>query len=171
MTASYSRFNDEFDPHYLGMACDNEHYSFMSWLTFGWVERLIAKGDNNRLHHTNDLFDLPEWLTPIYVSARVEEIFRHQSSVRATSPIHLPTDQSRVPKITLLRALHKCYGKQFYGIGLLKFFADIFAFSAPIFLGKLITFVSHHEEPMRYGYIYMAGLVLMSLISKNSSII
>lgn len=171
MTASYSRFNDEFDPHYLGMACDNEHYSFISWLTFGWVERLITKGDNKRLHHTNDLFDLPEWLTPIYISAKVEEIFRHQPSVRATSPIHLPTDQSRVPKITLLQALHKCYGKQFYGIGLLKFFADIFAFTTPIFLGKLITFVSHHEEPMSHGYIYMAGLVLMSLISKNSSII
>lgn len=52
--------------------------------------------------------------------------------------------------------------------GLLKFFADIFAFTAPIFLNKLITFVSHHEEPMRHGYLYMAGLVLMLFISKNS---
>lgn len=171
MTASYSRFNDEFDPYYLGMACDNEHYSFISWLTFGWVGRLITKGDNRRLQYTNDLFDLPEWLTPIYVSAKVEEIFRHQPSVRATSPINLPTDQSRVPKKSLLQALHKCYGKQFYGIGLLKFFADILAFTTPIFLGKLITFVSHHEEPISHGYVYMGGLVLMSLISKNSIII
>lgn len=169
MTASYSRFDDEFDPHYLGMACDNEHYSFMSWLTFGWIERLISKGDEKRLHQTNDLFDLPEWLTPIYVSAKVEEVFRQQSSVRASSPIHLPADQSRIPKKSLLQALHKCYGKQFYGIGLLQFSADIFKFTAPIFLNKLITFVSHHEEPMRNGYIYMAGLVLSSFTSKNIS--
>lgn len=117
MTSSYSRFNDEFDPYYLGMACDHEHYTLASWLTFSWVEQLIIKGDNKRLHHTNDLFDLPEWLTPIYVSTKVEEVFRHQPSVRSTSPIHLPAGhQSRVPKITLLRALHKCYGKQFYGV-------------------------------------------------------
>jgi len=168
MTASYSRFNDEFDPYYLGMACDNEHYSFISWLTFGWVGRLITKGDNRKLNCTNDLFDLPEWLTPIYISAKVEEVFSQQSSTRTTSPINLPADhQSRVAKKSLLLALHKCYGKQFYGIGLLKFFADIFAFTAPIFLGKLITFVSHHEEPMSHGYLYMAGLVLMTLISKN----
>ncbi|XP_060844608.1 ATP-binding cassette sub-family C member 10 [Rhopalosiphum padi] len=166
MTSSYSRFNDEFDPYYLGMACDNEHYGFMSWLTFGWVGSLITKGDKKRLHHTNDLFDLPEWLTPVYVSAKMEEIFRHQPSVTAASPIHLPADhQSRVPKISLLQALHKCHGKQFYGIGLLKLFADIFGFAAPIFLSKLITFVSHHEEPISHGYLYMAGLVLMSLIS------
>lgn len=167
MTASYSRFNDEFDPHYLGMACDNEHYSFISWLTFGWIERLINKGDEKRLQQTNDLFDLPEWLTPVYVSAKVEEVFRQQLSVRATSPIHLPADQSRIPKKSLLQALHKCYGKQFYGIGLLKFFTDIFEFTAPIFLNKLIKFVSHHEEPMINGYIYMAGLILSLLISKN----
>lgn len=169
MTASYSRFNDEFDPYYLGIACDNEHYSFMSWLTFGWVGKLITKGDNRKLHCTNDLFDLPEWLTPMYVSAKVEEVFRHhQPSVRTTSSINLSDDhQSRVSKKSLLQALHKCYGKQFYGIGLLKFFADVFAFTAPILLGKLITFVSHHEEPMSHGYLYMAGLVLMTLISKN----
>lgn len=168
MTSSYSRFNDEFDPYYLGMACDNEHYGFMSWLTFGWVGSLITKGDNKRLHNTNDLFDLPEWLAPINVSAKVEEVFRHQPSVTASSPIHLPADhQSRVQKISLLQALHKCYGKQFYGIGLLKLFADIFGFAAPIFLSKLIKFVSHHEEPISHGYIYMAGLVLMSLISKD----
>ncbi|XP_060871850.1 LOW QUALITY PROTEIN: ATP-binding cassette sub-family C member 10-like [Metopolophium dirhodum] len=166
MTSSYSRFNDEFDPYYLGMACDNEHYGFMSWLTFGWVGNLITKGDNKRLHHTNDLFDLPEWLTPVNVSAKVEEVFRHQPSVTAASPLNLPADhESRVPKISLLQALHKCYGKQFYGIGLLKLFADIFRITAPIFLRKLITFVSHHEEPISHGYIYMAGLVLMSLIS------
>ncbi|XP_016655769.1 multidrug resistance-associated protein 7 isoform X4 [Acyrthosiphon pisum] len=166
MTSSYSRFNDEFDPYYLGMACDNENYSFMSWLTFGWVGNLITKGDNKRLHHTNDLFDLPEWLTPVNVSAKVEEVFRHQPSVTASSPNIFPADhESRVPKISLLQALHKCYGKQFYGIGLLKLFADIFRIAAPIFLRKLITFVSHHEEPISHGYVYMAGLVLMSLIS------
>lgn len=168
MTASYSRFNDEFDPHYLGMACDNEHYSIISWLTFSWVDRLITKGDLKGLHHTNDLFDLPEKLTPVYVSAKVENVFRQQSSVRASSPINLPADhQSRTSKKSLLQALHKCYGKQFYGIGLLKFFADVFEFLAPIFLNKLITFVSHHEEPMRNGYTYMGGLILMLLISKN----
>ncbi|CAI6363371.1 unnamed protein product [Macrosiphum euphorbiae] len=166
MTTSYSRFNDEFDPYYLGMACDNEQYGFMTWLTFGWVGNLITKGDNKRLHHTNDLFDLPEWLTPVNVSAKVEEVFRHQPSVTASSPINLPADhESRVPKMSLLQALHKCYGKQFYGIGLLKLFADIFRIAAPIFLKKLITFVSHYEEPISHGYIYMAGLVLMSLIS------
>lgn len=172
MTSSYSRFNDEFDPHYLGMACDNEHYSFMSWLTFSWIGRLITKGDKKKLQHTNDLFDLPEWLTPVYVSAKVEEVFRHQPSVRSTSPINLPADhQFRVPKKSLLQALHKCYGKQFYGIGLLKFFADIFVFAAPVFLNKLITFVSHHKEPLSHGYIYMAALVLMLLLSKNLNFI
>lgn len=169
MSSSYSRFNDEFDPYYLGMACDHEHYSFISWLTFGWVNRLIIKGDKRRLHHTNDLFDLPEWLTPVYVSAKVEEVLRQEGSyLRATSPIHLPADhQSRESKKSLLHALHKCYGKQFYGIGLLKFVADIFAFTAPVFLNKLITFVSHHEEPMDHGYLYMAGLVLVLLMSKS----
>lgn len=168
MTASYSRFNDEFDPHYLGMACDSEHYSFISWLTFSWIGRLIAKGDQKRLKNTNDLFDLPEWLTPVHVSSKVEEVFRHHSSVSATSPIHLPADhQSRVPRLSLLQALHKCYGKQFYGVGLLKFFADIFAFISPVFLNLFITFISNHDEPNSRGYLYMIGLVSTLLTSKN----
>ncbi|XP_050523511.1 ATP-binding cassette sub-family C member 10 [Daktulosphaira vitifoliae] len=165
MTASYSRFNDEFDPYYLGMACDDEHYNFISWLTFGWVERLISKGEKNRLKNSNDLFDLPEKLTPVYVSSKVEAVFRHQPSVRATSPIHLPADhQTRLPKISLLQALNKCYGKQFFSIGILKFMADLSGFIAPVFLNKLITFISHHEEPLRNGFVYMGGLVLMLLL-------
>lgn len=168
MTVSYSRFNDEFDPHYLGMACDNEHYSFISWLSFGWVDKLITKGNEKRLNHTNDLFDLPEWLTPVYVSNKIEEVLRHQPTVQAMSPIHLPADyETRVPKKSLLQALHECFAKQFYGIGLLKFFGDLFGFMTPIALNKLITFVSHHEEPMSHGYFYMTVLVLMLLISKN----
>lgn len=168
MTASYSRFNDEFDPYYLGMACDNEHYSLFSWLTFSWVEKLISKGEKKRLQHTNDLFDLPEWLTPIHVSSKVEEVFRHHPSVRSTSSIHLPADhQSRVPKKSLLQALHKCYGKQFYAIGFLKFIADIFEFTSPVFLNLLIQFLSNKEEPLKHGYYYMAGLISTLLISKK----
>lgn len=69
-------------------------------------------------------------------------------------------------KSSLLRALHRCFGVQFYSIGILRLIADISAFAGPMLLNKLVGFIEEKSEDIKWGYIYALGLVISTTICK-----
>lgn len=93
--------------------------SLLSRLVFYWVNPLIKKGMVGYLQRIDDLFMLPESLTV----SRITERLRHA------------VDSTR----TLLRALHKSHGIEFYSIGVLRLIADMSGFAGPLLLGGLLT--------------------------------
>ena len=71
--------------------------------------------------------------------------------------------ESRKP-VSLVRALHTCFGFQFYSIGVLKLLSDSAGFMGPILLNKLVTFIETKSESVHEGYLYVAGLFAVTLI-------
>lgn len=67
---TYSRFREERDPLYLGTAMENA--PFCSKLLFHWVTPLMEKGAKKKLENSEDLYELPISLTPVYLCSQLE---------------------------------------------------------------------------------------------------
>lgn len=102
------------------------------------------------LLNIDDLFMLPECLRIAHLADRL----RHA------------IDGSR----SLLRALHRAHGLEFYSIGLLRLIADLSGFAGPLLLGGLLTIdtaaVGTTEEDEFDGqpYVYALGLFGSTLL-------
>lgn len=139
----YIRFQ-EFEHGVLGTAQDSASYG--SRFVFGWVKKLIDKGVMGDLKHIDDLFDLPECLNVSLITSRM------QRSIDCT--------------ISLFRALHRSFWKEFYGIGILQLLAGLSGFAGPLLLGGLLR-----SSPTDSGqgtsprpYFYALGLFGATLI-------
>ncbi|CAB3365957.1 Hypothetical predicted protein [Cloeon dipterum] len=146
---SYSQFQEDQDPHYLGVA--TEGASIMSKLFFHWVTPLMKKGVDQKLTGTEELFDLPMNVSTRVVGQKFESTLEGGAFVAT-------------PK-SLFRALHNCFGVQFYAIGILKLLADLAGFASPLLLGGLVTFIEDKNEEIRTGLYYAAGLFAATTIA------
>ncbi|XP_052895366.1 ATP-binding cassette sub-family C member 10 isoform X1 [Anopheles moucheti] len=116
LSQSYTRFFEDLEETALGPIEDDAN--LFSRIVFYWVRPLIAKGVSGKLKRSDDLFDLPEALTLHRVTEKL------QMALNTTT--------------SLLKALHKCFGWEFYLIGLLRLLGDLSGFAGPILLGGLL---------------------------------
>ncbi|KAL1438481.1 hypothetical protein MTO96_048092 [Rhipicephalus appendiculatus] len=126
-----------------------EDTNFFSLLTFWWVGRLMRRGYRGHIQEPDDLYDLP-------VSLRPEEVVQG---------LYRKVDASK-PLPGLLVLFHRCIGKQYYAIGVLKFLADVLSFASPVLLNRLIMFLEEGpgQGPAWSGYAYASGLTLACLV-------
>ncbi|KAH8409549.1 hypothetical protein KR222_008401, partial [Zaprionus bogoriensis] len=142
----YTYFHFELNEALLGHAQDEANWP--SRFIFHWVQPLISKGVAGKLRRIEDLFDLPDALNVTRLSER----------------LHMALSQSR----SLLRALHKCFGFEFYAIGLLRLVADLSSFAGPMLLGGLLQQQSDRNddtETDNRAYYYALGLFGSTLLS------
>ncbi|XP_014663259.1 PREDICTED: multidrug resistance-associated protein 7-like [Priapulus caudatus] len=78
------------------------------------------------------------------------------------------TEPRRV--VSLMRALNRSFGLEYYSLGVLKFLGDACGFLGPILLHELITFMENTEEPARNGYLYATGLMGSTLLGAMLSV-
>lgn len=64
----------------------------------------------------------------------------------------------------MFKLLHKCFGCEFYSVGILKFITDSISFMGPLLLNKLIGFIEDKSEPVIYGYLYASLIFTSALI-------
>uniref|UniRef100_H2YA76 ATP-binding cassette, sub-family C (CFTR/MRP), member 10 n=1 Tax=Ciona savignyi TaxID=51511 RepID=H2YA76_CIOSA len=64
---------------------------------------------------------------------------------------------------TVLKSLHRNFGRTYYLLGLLKFGSDMLGFAGPILLNYLVKYVESNE-PTIHGCYYAGGLFLSSFI-------
>lgn len=69
--SSYVRFPEEQDPIYLGTAMEDA--TATSKLIFHWVNSLMEKGVHGLLNHSDDLFDLPEYISTNTISQKINK--------------------------------------------------------------------------------------------------
>ena len=131
---------DDQDPSYLGVAKEND--SWLSKLFFYWVTPLIKKGKHEQIKTPEDVFDVPPDVSTVLNSEQFHEVY---SDPRTK---------------TILRALYKLHGKQFFLIGLLKFFADCAGFASPLLLNLVVKFMEEPKADIRWGYCYAMGLTI-----------
>jgi ATP-binding cassette subfamily C (CFTR/MRP) protein 10 len=162
--------------------------NIFSRLTFWWVRPLLRKGAAEMVHSGDDLFQLPNDLQ----TRTVQMIFSKSLSNKSQNNLEqdrnvLPPSTSRddlhirfvddhnsrqrggKEKTTLLLAMNRAFGLEYYSIGILKLVADLSAFAGPILLNLLVSYIENKKEPTEHGYIYASGLFLSTLISAVSN--
>ncbi|XP_044748946.1 ATP-binding cassette sub-family C member 10 [Coccinella septempunctata] len=162
-----SLINENGDYSYLGVAMENS--SWLSKLLFSWANPLMEKGDNEMLQDSEDLFDLPGDMHVGHIS---DEMEKHVSPRKETYPTNDADGDVHTPEVivvrgsnsTLLKALHKCFWKEFYGIGILRFMSDCAGFAGPMLLNRLVSFIEDKNEPIHWGYLYAAGLASSAIV-------
>ncbi|KAH8258579.1 hypothetical protein KR038_011973, partial [Drosophila bunnanda] len=140
LSQRYTYFHFDLNEGHLGHAQDEANVG--SRFLFHWVHPLIAKGVAGKLRKIEDLFDLPEALNITRLSER----------------LHLALSQSQ----SLWRALHRCFGVEFYLIGVLRLIADLSGFAGPLLLGRLLR--QDHTDSNEVYY-YALGLFGSTLLS------
>ncbi|XP_033313580.1 multidrug resistance-associated protein 7 [Bombus bifarius] len=165
--SSYVRFPEGQDPIYLGTAMEDATTS--SKLIFHWVNSLMEKGVHGLLNHSDDLFDLPEYISTNTINQKIDkhlqnmpnDINNQVENFESISEAHVQTVTN---KMTLFNLLHKCFGWEFYSVGILKFITDSTSFMGPLILSKLIGFIEDKNEPILYGYLYASLIFISALI-------
>ncbi|CAK9830297.1 ATP-binding cassette sub-family C member 10 [Anthophora retusa] len=162
--SAYVRFPEEQDLSYLGTAMENA--TPYSKLMFNWVKPLLEKGVRGLLNHSDDLFDLPEYISTNAISQKIDKHLQSMPSrisdqMESTETVLDTHVQVVSSKVTLFVLLHKCFGWEFYSIGILKFITDSTSFMGPLLLNKFIGFIEDKNEPVSHGYLY-AALIFMS---------
>ncbi|XP_076628531.1 ATP-binding cassette sub-family C member 10 [Colletes latitarsis] len=165
--SSYVRFPEEQDPTYLGTAM--EDISAISKLSFRWVNPLMEKGVHGLLNHSDDLFDLPEYINTNTISQKIDKHLQNMSNNindrMENTELMLETDVQTVRnKMTLFHLLHKCFGWEFYSVGILKLINNCSSFMGPILLNKLVGFIEDRNEPISHGYLYAFLLFISAVI-------
>lgn len=112
----------------------------------------MEKGVAGKLQSPEELYDLPDSLLTSHLALKLRKALNQSVYEHLT------------PSVSLLKALHICFWKEFYGIGMFKLISDLSGFAGPLLLHSLVTFVQDKNEPVIHGYFYAFLLVLSNLI-------
>lgn len=153
LISQYARFREDFDPHYLGTALEGS--GLISKFVFLWANRLMDKGVKSQISSPDDVFDLPDELTCSNLYQKFED--------RSRASVCTSDDRTRA-YVSLIRTLHRAYAKEFYGVGVLKFIADVAGFASPLLLHELLNYIDDPRVPLFDGYLYASGIFLASFI-------
>ena len=161
--------------------------NYLSLLTFQWVQSLMNKGASKCIKNIHNIFLLPNRLNTNVLSRKFtciltgekftndlyEDLSQGPSPSSSISSIpevtysgsrKLPMDTIHKPSLSLLQALHRAFGIEYYLLGILKLLADCLGFAGPILLNLLVSYMETKSEPEHNGYIYAAGLFLSTLL-------
>lgn len=113
---------------------------------------LINKGVEGHLHHTDDLFKLPDCINVVHLAQQM------RAAIHATP--------------TLLRSLHQAHGFEFYSIGVLRLISDLSGFAGPLLLGGLLSHTTDKgvgkDDVDLAPYWYAVGLFGMTALGKHN---
>ena len=119
------------------MAKEESRVGFLSKLFFTWVDPLVVKAARGGLHQPDDVFDLPDCLSPQIVAQQV----RRETDKLVKLDTNTATNPSQAGEVKLLTLLYNCYGREFFRIGFLKFLSDCAGFAGPILLNCVVSFM------------------------------
>lgn len=168
---SYGSLYTETRSSSLGVAEDDAN--IFSRLTFHWALPLMQQGKQRLLKSADQLFYLPYRLRTTVVLHRFHSKLHLNNTVPVDAVHDLHSDgllssnnssASEKPQ-TLLRALNRAFGVEYYSLGILKLFADLLGFTSPILLNYLVAYIENQNEPFYHGYIYACGLMLSTLLT------
>ena len=116
----------------------------------------MMKGSCGYLKYSDDLFELPTKLSTAHVTSKFQRDTANSSS--------------------LLKSLHKCFGLEFYSVGILKLIADVCGFAGPILLNWLVMYIEEGKPDSgsgtsenTKGYFYVLGMFSAAFIGKDFS--
>ncbi|XP_067942774.1 ATP-binding cassette sub-family C member 10-like [Watersipora subatra] len=133
-----------------------EEGNIFSQLIFWWVQPLMKRGKIGLIETAEDVFKLPDSLNTVSLADKF------YSNLTAAQD---DRERTGKPKRTLMAALHRSFGGQYYALGVLKLLADALGFAGPLLLNALITYMEDPDELAWHGYIYAGGLFLSTFLA------
>jgi ATP-binding cassette subfamily C (CFTR/MRP) protein 10 len=176
-STSYGSFRQ--DP---GLLQGEDNKSWLSRITFNWVNPLMVKGAKQDISTVDDLFKLPTRLN----TKRIENKFNLSLDSKTNSAIseqnedslqRKSSDKNVIPEAkikspstrSLLKALNSTFGWEYYSLGILKLVADLAGFAGPLLLNLLVSYVENKNEPEVHGVYYAVGLLVSTFIGSLCS--
>lgn len=161
-----------------------DNKSWLSRITFNWVNPLMVKGAKQDISTVDDLFKLPTRLntnrienkfslsidskTNSVISEQNEDSLR-RNSFEKNSIIPEAKIKSQSTKRSLLKALNSTFGWEYYSLGILKLMADLAGFAGPLLLNLLVSYVENKNEPEVHGVYYAIGLLVSTFVGSLCS--
>ncbi|RWS04145.1 canalicular multispecific organic anion transporter 2-like protein, partial [Dinothrombium tinctorium] len=146
--------------------CPAEFSSFLSQITFWWVNGLVILGVKRPLQQ-KDMWDLSLRYKTVEVLKRFSK-FWNKSAVKGMKFVQKDhvVDEVKVEEpnkeMSIMWTLVKTFWPQLLLAATFKFFDSILTFVNPLILDNLITFVSS-SEPYWKGYFYVLLMLLASI--------
>ena len=138
------------------MAKEESRVGFLSKLFFTWVDPLVVKAARGGLHQPDDVFDLPESLSPHIVAGEV----RRETDRLIKLDTNTATEPGQAGEVKLLTLLYNCYGREFFRIGFLKFLSDCAGFAGPILLNCVVSFMEDQVDNFPLSLSQQLSLVM-----------
>lgn len=158
----YDSFQEERDPHILGIAGENSNV--ISKLLLFWIGKMMSKGANNLLKSTDDLFDLPHSLQTNNLKVNITS-YLQRTSIKEVINESFRNQSDQIHKQNLLRALHYCFATEYYLLGILKLIADCLNFCGPLLLNYIVSYLEENNKSISLGYCYAIGLFGVTLLN------
>lgn len=141
--------------------------SLWSRLVFGWLDDLLALGNDVGRLDPEDLAKMP--LLPgdgaEFVSAKFERYWEEEKShVGAGCSDGAPKEGGGRKTPSLARALFRAFGWEFVLAGALKFTHDLLQFVGPNVLNRLIKFLRNEDSSLIEGCYLTAAVVLAQIL-------
>lgn len=176
----------------LGVA---ESANCLSKLTFHWITPLLVKGAKKLIENADDLFTLPSRLNTHKIHLKFRSVLQGRDQLRTHTDLSNSYDKNvvnsdigstdsdpGVPHVqvqnplqhntsrngksrTLLSALNKAFGWEYYLLGVLKLLADSLGFAGPLLLNLLVTYIGDKNEKESNGWIYAGGLFVSTFLA------
>nr|XP_028580133.1 multidrug resistance-associated protein 7 isoform X1 [Podarcis muralis]XP_028580134.1 multidrug resistance-associated protein 7 isoform X1 [Podarcis muralis]XP_028580135.1 multidrug resistance-associated protein 7 isoform X1 [Podarcis muralis]XP_028580136.1 multidrug resistance-associated protein 7 isoform X1 [Podarcis muralis]XP_028580137.1 multidrug resistance-associated protein 7 isoform X1 [Podarcis muralis]XP_028580138.1 multidrug resistance-associated protein 7 isoform X1 [Podarcis mu len=169
-------------PSWQGVAEDGE--SWLSCFSYAWMNPLMKRGYLWMLNRPQDVFQLPRQLQANAVCEHFYSCWRKKAALsqedketasstdRSFAKSNVRTDEFSSPAhpcdtqkpVHLLSVLHAAFGLRYYSLGLLKLAGSLLAFSGPLLLNLLVSFMESRQEPLSNGIMYALGLFAGTLL-------
>lgn len=164
-------------PPWQGAAEDGE--SWLSCFSYAWMNPLMKRGYQWMLNRPSDVYQLPRRLQANRVREHFYSSWRKKAALsqedggvsHSTSQLLGNGDSPSAgcphksqKSVHLLSVLHAAFGLHYYSLGLLKMAGSLLAFSGPLLLNLLVSFMESHQEPLSHGVLYALALFAGSFL-------
>lgn len=140
--------------------------SFISKVTFHWVNNVIWKGCRSTLS-SDDIWDLPSMLSSVHLDQKWDEAWERETKKQRRNTSSKVDSETRV-KVSVLRVILRRFGLHLSLVAILYLFSESLVFASPRILRVLIQFTTSLDEPAWHGYFY--ALLLLSVMLLNTLI-
>ncbi|XP_064101349.1 multidrug resistance-associated protein 1-like [Macrobrachium nipponense] len=140
--------------------------SFISKVTFHWVNNVIWKGCRSTLS-SDDVWDLPSMMSTDSLDQKWDEAWERETKKQRSNSSSKVDSETGV-KVSVLRVLLRRFGLHLILVGALYLFSESLVFASPRILRVLIQFTTSLDEPAWHGYFY--ALLLLSVMLLNTLI-
>jgi hypothetical protein len=147
---------------YRRMKCPEETASWLSYLTFWWLNPMIALGNKQVLEET-DMYELREDME----SAKLSQQFHAEWEKQKQQA----TEAGDINQASVLKTLSKLHGKLFWAAGMAQLASSLLNFAQPLLLEQLLNFLTQfynkdpNTPPLSRGYLIIVAMFICPILN------